>query len=94
MAISSISYTFYDFEIERLKPNFGTEGSPDEIYLVKILSIDGRRFTYEVRGELTEDAVAYIKSLIDSVVFSDMVISKTADGFEASEASTRLKKHS
>src|SRR5262249_31705132 len=94
MAISSISYTFYDFEIERLKANFGAEGSPDEIHLVKILSIDGRRFTYEVRGELTEDAVAYIKHLIDSVVFSDIVISRTADGFEAQEAPTRLKKHS
>jgi len=87
MDIRSISHTFYDFEIERVN-------SPDEIYLVKILCVDGRRFTYEVRAELTEEAVAYIKSLIDAVVFSDMVIEQTAEGFEAREATTRLKKHS
>ncbi|PYS36197.1 MAG: hypothetical protein DMG14_25180, partial [Acidobacteria bacterium] len=74
-------------EIERVN-------SPAEIYLVKILCVDGRRFTYEVRAELTEEAVAYIKSLIDAVVFSDMVIEQTAEGFEAREATTRLKKHS
>jgi len=87
MHIRSISHTFYDFEIERVN-------SPAEIYLVKILCVDGRRFTYEVRAELTEEAVAYIKSLIDAVVFSDMVIETTAEGFEAREATTRLKKHS
>ena len=37
MAIPTISHTFYDFEIER-------HGSPDEIYFVKVLSVDGRRF--------------------------------------------------
>jgi hypothetical protein len=87
MPIQSISHTFYDFEIERVD-------SPDDVHLVKILSVDGRRFTYEVHGELTEETVVYIKSLIDAVVFSDMVIKKTAEGFEAGEATRRLKKHS
>jgi hypothetical protein len=85
MAIESISHTFYDFEIER---------QPNEVCLVKVLAVDGRRFTYELRGELTEEAVTYIKSLIDAVVFSDLVIEITPEGFEAREATTRLRKHS
>jgi hypothetical protein len=88
MSNRSISHTFYDFEIEQI------EGSPDEIYLVKILSVDGRRFTYEVHGELSDESVTYIKSLIDAVVFSDLIIEKTAEGYEARETKTRLKKHS
>ena len=87
MDIPSITHTFFDFEIERVN-------SPKEIYLVKILAVDGRRFTYEVRAELTDAAVDYVKSLIDAVVFNDMVIEKTAEGFETREATTRLKKHS
>jgi len=87
MGIVAITHTFYDFEIEKVDGR-------DEVHLVKILSIDGRRFTYELRTELTEEAVAYIKSLIDSVVFSDVVIEKTDEGFDVREATTRLKKHS
>src|SRR5207244_3462805 len=49
MAFESITHTFFDIEIERLN-------SPEEVHLVKILSIDGRRFTYEVRAPLTEEA--------------------------------------
>jgi hypothetical protein len=91
MTVTSIFHTFYDFEIEHLN---AADGSPNESHLVKVLSVDGRRFTYEVRGALNEEAVVYIKSLIDAVVFSDMLIEKTADGFEARETRTRLKKHS
>ena len=43
-----ITHTFYDFEIERID-------SPDEIHLVKILAVDGRRFTYELRAPLLAD---------------------------------------
>jgi hypothetical protein len=88
MAIPEITYTFYDFEIEPISD------SPTAAYLVKVLSVDGRRFTYEVRGELTGDAINYIKSLIDAVVFSDVIVEETVDGFEAREATKRLKKHS
>jgi hypothetical protein len=87
MPIDSITHTFFDFEIERVH-------SPEEVHLVKILAVDGRRFTYELRAPLTEHAVAYIKSLIDAVVFSDLTIEHTAEGFDAREATTRLKKHS
>jgi hypothetical protein len=87
MPIDAISHPFYDFEVEHVDPD-------GKLHLVKILSIDGRRFTYEVRSELTEGTVDYIKSLIDSVVFSDLVIERSADGYEAKEATTRLKKHS
>ena len=89
MTARSISHTFFDFEIEG-----PVEGGSDEVHLVKILSVDGRRFTYEVHGGLTDEAVTYIKSLLDSVVFSDMIVEKTDEGFEAREATTRLKKHS
>ena len=87
MTIRSISHTFYDFEIEPVD-------SPDDVHLVKVLAVDGRRFTYEVHGGLTGEAVDYIKSLIDAVVFSDIIIEKTAEGFAAREATSRLKKHS
>ena len=87
MPIHAITHTFFDFEIERID-------SPDEIHLVKILSVDGRRFTYEASGAVTEEAVNYIKSLFDAVVFNDVVIESTNEGFEAREATTRLKKHS
>ena len=87
MPIESISHTFFDIELERV-------GSRDDHHLVKILSVDGRRFTYELHGLLNEEAVSYIKSLMDAVVFSDVVIETTPDGFEVHETKTRLKKHS
>jgi hypothetical protein len=66
----------------------------DEIHLIKVLSIDGRRFTYELRCPLTEEAVVYIKSLLDAVIFGDTIIESTPEGFEARESTSRLKKHS
>ena len=87
MAIESIFHTFYDIEIERVD-------SPEEVHLVKVLAVDGRRFTYEIRAALTEEAVIYIKRLIDAAVFSDIIIELTDEGFEAREAAGRLKKHS
>jgi hypothetical protein len=85
--MQTISHTFFDFEVERVD-------SPDEIHLVKILAVDGRRFTYELRAPLTEDAIAYIKSLIDAVVFSDLVIVPAENGYEVRDTTGRLKKHS
>jgi hypothetical protein len=87
MSIHTITHTFFDIEIE-------PADSQHEVHLVKILSVDGRRFTYELRGALTEEAVTYIKSLLDAVVFSDIVIEAGREGFETREATTRLKKHS
>ena len=87
MPIETITHTFYDIEIDRVD-------SPEEVHLVKVLAVDGRRFTYEIRATLTEEAVIYIKSLIDAVVFSDIIIELTDEGFEAREAAGRLKKHS
>ena len=83
----SISHTFFHIEVEGLK-------TPDQIYLIKILSIDGRRFTYELRAALTEEAVKYVKTLLDAVVFNDLIIEWTGDGFEARETRENLKKHS
>ena len=40
------SHTFFDIEIE-------TVDASAEIHLVKILSVAGHRFTYEVHGPLT-----------------------------------------
>ena len=87
MAIDSFSHPFYDIEIEHVNDT-------DEHHLIKILSMDGRRFTYELRSTLSEDAISYIKSLIDAAVFSDLVVERSAEGFEARESRARLKKHS
>jgi hypothetical protein len=84
MALPEITYTFFDFEVERA----------EEVHLVKILAVDGRRFTYAVQGDLTEDAVAYIKTLLDAAVFSDVIIERSPDGFDVRESTSRLKKHS
>jgi hypothetical protein len=87
MVIHPITHTFFDIEVESLN-------SPEETHLVKILSVDGRRFTYELRAPLTEEAVNYIKSLLDAVVFNDVVIDSADGEFEVREPTTRLKKHS
>lgn len=87
MAIDSISHTFFDIDVEHVDET-------GQLHLIKILSVDGRRFTYELRGPLTEDSVTYIKSLLDAVVFGDTIIELTDEGFEARESRTRLKKHS
>jgi hypothetical protein len=87
MAIDSIQHTFFDIDVEHV-------GDTGEFHLIKILSIDGRRFTYELRAPLTEEAVAYIKSLLDAVVFGDLIIEQTSNRFEARESQSRLKKHS
>ena len=81
------SHTFFDIEIETVDPS-------GEIHLVKILSVDGRRFTYEVRGALTEDAITYMKGLMDAAVFSDLVIERSGEGWEGRESRAHLKKHS
>jgi hypothetical protein len=87
MEIDSFSHPFYDIEIELAE----TAG---ETVLVKILSIDGRRFTYQLRGALTEEAVQYMKTLMDSAVFTDMVVEHSAEGWEVRQSPVRLKKHS
>jgi hypothetical protein len=87
MAIESFSHTFFDIELERVD-------SREDHHLVKILSVDGRRFTYDLHGLLTDEAVSYIKSLMDAAVFSDVIIETTPHGFEVHETKTRLKKHS
>lgn len=87
MSIDSFPHTFYDIEIEHPDPS-------NEVHLVKILSIDGRRFTYELRAPLTDDAIAYIKSLLDAAVFGDLLIAEGPDGFDARESPHRLKRHS
>jgi hypothetical protein len=87
MSIHTITHTFFDIEVEPVS-------SPEETHLVKILSVDGRRFTYELRAPLTEEAVNYIKGLLDAVVFNDVVIELGDGAFEVREPTTRLKKHS
>ena len=87
MPTEPISHPFFHIEVENVS-------SSDEVYLVKILSIDGRRFTYELHAPLGEDAITYVKSLLDAVVFSDLIVELTADGFVARESRVHLKKHS
>jgi hypothetical protein len=87
MAIESFEHPFYDIDIETLDAS-------NELRLIKILSIDGRRFTYQLHGILDDAAVTYIKSVIDAVCFSDMLIERIGDEFEIRESPDRLKKHS
>jgi hypothetical protein len=87
MTMDSFPHPFYDIEIEHIGP-------AAEIHLVKVLSIDGRRFTYELRSDLTEDAIAYIKTLIDAAMFGDLIITRSPEGYDAQECRARLKKHS
>jgi hypothetical protein len=87
MAIESIEHTFYDIEVEVLDP-------AENLYLIKILAIDGRRFTYQLHGIFDDEAVVYIKSLIDAVCFGDMLIERSGNDFSVAETKIRLKKHS
>jgi hypothetical protein len=87
MAIETFEHPFYDIDIETLD-------AANELYLIKILSIDGRRFTYQLHGPLDEEAITYIKSVIDAACFSDMLIERKGSEFEITETRIRLKKHS
>ena len=87
MAVKSFEHTFYDIDIEPV-------GEAGDLHLIKILSVDGRRFTYQFRGELDEEAVAYVKSVIDAACFSDMLIEREGAEFRITESRQRLKKHS
>ena len=80
-------HTFFDIEVE-------TVDIPAQINLVKILSVSGHRFTYEVRGPFTDEVITYMKGLMDAAVFSDLVIERSDDGWEARESPAHLKKHS
>ena len=82
--MQTFSHPFYDIEIEPTATG----------HLVKILSIDGRRFTYDLRAALTPEAIDYMKSLIDAAVFGDLIIEQSADGFDSRESPVRLQKHS
>jgi hypothetical protein len=85
--MDSFEHPFYDIDIE-------TIDAANDLRLIKILSIDGRRFTYELHGQLDEAAIQYIKSVIDAACFSDMIIERTGEDFNITEARHRLKKHS
>jgi hypothetical protein len=85
--VQSFSHPFFDIEIE-------PADIVGETWLVKILSVDGRRFTYQLHGPVDPEAIEYIKSLMDAAVFGDLVIERTADGLDSREATSRLKKHS
>jgi hypothetical protein len=87
MALKSFDHTFFDIDIE-------TVDEVANLHLIKILSVDGRRFTYQLRGELDADAVTYIKSVIDAACFSDMLIERQGAEFSITELRQRLKKHS
>ena len=85
--MESFEHPFYDIEVE-------TVDAAGELYLIKILSIDGRRFTYQLHGAFDEAAILYIKSVIDATCFSDMLIERSGLDFNITESRQRLKKHS
>jgi hypothetical protein len=81
-----ITHTFFDVETELAE-------TPEGTFLVKILSVDGRRFTYHVHAPLTDDVVSFIKDCLDRVYFSDLIIERSETGWTCRESPTRLKKH-
>ena len=85
--METFEHPFYDIEIE-------TVDAASELYLIKILSVDGRRFTYQLQGKLDDDAVAYVKTVIDAACFGDMLIERKGLDFDIIESPKRLKKHS
>ena len=87
MPMESFDHPFFDIEIE-------TADASVDLHLIKILSIDGRRFTYQFRGELDEEAVQYVKSVIDAACFGDMLIERNGSSFIITESRQHLKKHS
>ena len=87
MVPESFEHPFYDIEIE-------TVDQSQEVYLIKVLSIDGRRFTYEFRGAFDDGAIQYVKSVIDATCFTDMLIERSGADFRITDSPRRLKKHS
>ncbi len=87
MAIDSFEHPFYDIEVETLDET-------ENLHLIKILAIDGRRFTYQLSGSLDDHAILYIKSVIDAACFGDMRIERNGHDFTITEAPRRLKRHS
>ena len=85
--METFEHPFYDIEIEALDEHGG-------LHLIKILSIDGRRFTYQLTGTLNAEAVDYVKTVIDAACFGDMLIVRDGSNFSITEAPRRLKKHS
>ena len=65
--VQPFSHPFFDIEIE---PTIGDE----QAYFVKVLSVSGHRFTYELHGPLDQPAIDYMKSLLDVACFGDLVI--------------------
>ena len=62
-----IEHPYHHIELEPI------DDPPDSI-LIKILSMDGRRFTFLFRGELTEDAVDFVKQTIEGGAIQDLWI--------------------
>ena len=87
MAVESFEHTFFDIDIEPVE-------TATDLYLIKILAVDGRRFTYQFHGLLDNDAVDYVKSVIDAACFADMLIERVDQDFQITESPKRLKRHS
>ena len=87
MAVESFEHTFFDIDIEPVE-------AATDLYLIKILAVDGRRFTYQFHGLLDNTAVAYIKSVIDAACFADMLIERVDQDFQITDSPKRLKRHS
>jgi hypothetical protein len=85
--MTTFLHPFFDIEVEPMD-TMGTA------WLVKILSVDGRRFTYQLNGPFDQSAIDYMKSLLDAACFGDLVITPGAEGHDAQESPMRLKKHS
>ena len=86
MPVRDLIHRYHDIEIE-------AERDPDGPHLVKVLALDGRRFTYRVKTGLDEETVAFIRRMIDSGMRSDLVIERIDGQFRAESPVGSLKKH-
>ena len=81
-----IEHQYHHIELEPI------DDPPDSV-LIKILSLDGRRFTYRFEGELTEDAVDFVKQTIEDGAIQDLWIERVEGKFRFRDPPKVLKKH-
>ncbi len=82
----AIEHPYHHIQLEPI------DDPPDSV-LIKILSIDGRRFTFLLHSELTEEAVDFVKHTIEGGAIQDLWIERIEGKFELRDPPKPLKKH-
>ena len=80
------THPHHDIEIEEVP------GEP-KTQLIKILAQDGRRFTYRLRGDITEGSIEFVRRMIEGGMTSDLLIEYVDGAFRAEESPNVLPRH-